>query len=114
MSALITADQPAPGGQVTELSAGARLFAGLTTDDIDTVRAVLDAGRAVQRRVYGYGSPERELVQENRALCDDLHEAWEAAFVRETGAEQATAIRRAVHVDHLTTAAQLLAAERAA
>jgi hypothetical protein len=93
---------------------GVAVFATLTTDDIEIVRAHLLSGLAKQRRAYGYLAPERAVCDETRDLVDDLHEAWEAAFVQETGAEQAAVIRRAVHVDHLTAAAQLLAAERAA
>jgi hypothetical protein len=97
-----------------ELSVGARLFAGMNTDDIKILYADLNAGRAKQDRAYPYRTPERAVHDETFDLLDDLHEAWGAAFERETGAEQASRIRRAVHVDEITTAAQLLAAERAA
>jgi len=93
---------------------GAAVFAALTTDDIEVFRADLLSGLAKQGRAYGYRTPERVVYGETRDLVDDLHEAWEAAFVRETGAEQAAAIRRAVRVDRITDAALLLAAERAA
>jgi hypothetical protein len=114
MSALIATGQPAPGWPVMELSVGARLFAGMSTDDIKVLRADLLAGLAKQHRAYGYDTPERAAYEETSDLVDDLHEAWKAAFERETGAERVAAIRRAVHVDHVIAAAQLLAAERAA
>lgn len=115
MSAHITAGQPTDSpGQAAQLSPGARLFAGMTTDDIDVCRADLDAARAKQHRAYRYDAPERAVYRETVVLLDDLHEAWGAAFARETGAEQAAQIRRAVHLDHITAAERLLAAERAA
>jgi len=111
----ITAGQPTDQAERSaELSPGARLFAGMTTGDIEVYSADLTAARAKQHRAYRYDSPERAVYRETRDLLHDLHEAWEAAFARETGAEQAAEIRRAIHLDDITAAEQLLAAERAA
>jgi len=81
MSASITTGQPAaPAGLALELSPGARLFAGMSTDDIEILRADLNAARAKQHRAYSYGTPERVVYQETCDLVRDMHEAWEAAF----------------------------------
>jgi hypothetical protein len=92
---------------------GAELFTGMDTGDIDILRADLTAARRKAWRVYAYPAPD-DLADELTELISDLHDAWTAAFDQETGAQRAAEIWRAVHVDTITKAERLLAAERAA
>jgi len=102
---MMTPDRP------PRLVSGADLFAGLDTGDIKILTADLTAAIARQNRVHGCMS---ELAVDAYSLLDDLHDAWRAAFDRETGAGRAAEIRAAAHRDHITAAERLLAAERAA
>ncbi len=92
------------------LVSGADLFARMDTDDIKILTADLTAAVARHNRVHGCMSG---LAVDAYGLLNDLHDAWRAAFDRETGADRAAEIFAAVHLSDIAAAERLLAAERA-
>lgn len=94
------------------LNVGASILAALSTDDLDILRADLNAARNKQNRAHGgFTATSDAMYDELTALIADARAAWDTAWESEHGAAALARGRQANHLDAIAKAEQLLAAE---